>query len=332
MITEPTLYIAKDLIGRLGDNLQARRNTPDFSITSLPTLNQKIFGIPRKKLTIIGARPSHGKTSFMSQLAMDIAIGGAKVLILSYEESMEQLLERCFCNMHKVENRHLLRGRFVEYTNQFLSFSERIKKVPLALTDCAGKSCKELSDMIERMPQNARPDVIFVDYIQAIKGLGSLQQGAERTALDEYIKEFRKMCVHYNIAGVLMSQINRSTEIGKTKDTGPKTHQLKGTGFLEEHADLIILIHWLYKTTGKSSDYNLVWVDVAKNKSGETGKVLLDFEPKYYHYQDAKKPMMDEDDDKPIKTKRKVNNPVATEEQEKLRAVFGGSYVDPDGD
>lgn len=324
----PKLYIAKELVDQLGDNMQKRRTVPDLAFPSLPMLNDLSFGLPRRKLIVIGARPSHGKTAFMSQLAVDLAFGGAKVLILSYEESVEQLLERAFCNLYRVDNRHLQRGRFNEYTEQYLKFSKDIFKLPLVMTDCAGKSCKDLGDLIEQMPANARPDVIFVDYLQAIKGLGSLQQGTERSTLDEYIKYFRAMCVYYNIAGVLMSQINRSTEIGRQKDVGPKIHQLKGTGFLEEHPDMIMLLHWLYKTTGKKADYNRVWVDVAKNKSGETGKRLLHFEPEYYRYSDAKTQEIDENVDKSRERRGEVpDEPVIDKEAERVKNLFGGTFV-----
>ncbi len=256
MTTEATLYIAGDLVTNLGKSLSLRTTTPELNISSLPKLNDKIFGLPKRKLTIIAARPSHGKTSFMSQIAKDLAMAGKKTLILSYEESKEQLMERLFCNMAKVPNRDIQRGLFYKYEDMFEDWAKHMKKIPLALTDCGDKDCRALALVLDTMPVDLRPDVIFVDYIQAIKGLGSLQQGNERSMLDEYIKHFRKMAAHYNFAGVLMSQINRSTELVRSKDQGPKIHQLKGTGFLEEHAYLVLLIHWLYKTTGKQSDYH----------------------------------------------------------------------------
>ncbi len=65
--------------------MESRGKKPEFSITSIPSLNEKIWGIKRREMTIVGARTSQGKSLFMNQLAWDLADQGHKVLYLSLE-------------------------------------------------------------------------------------------------------------------------------------------------------------------------------------------------------------------------------------------------------
>jgi len=117
-------------------------------------------------------------------------------------------------------------------------------------------------------------DVIFLDYMQ------NTRQNAKTKVdgYDEYIRHFREMAIRYNFAAVLLSQINRTSQEGSDKK--PYMHQMKGTGYLEEHSDAILLLHWPHKYDEKV-DTNHYEVYIAKNKSGSTGSVNLRFYPQF---------------------------------------------------
>ena len=274
-----SIFLVKDLTGALGDELNSRGASPEISIPSMPQLNSKLWGIRRGKLTIIGARTSHGKSSFAMQIAKDVALQGFNVLFLSLEMSNNDMAERLFCNMQEVDNEELQKGGFSAHREKYLAWCKEIAGMRLVFSDCLGKTWHEIDSLIVSMP--VKPDMVILDYIQAIKGLGTMERGV----MDEYIKKFREMAVIHNYAGIICSQVNRGSESGK--EHRPQLHQLKNTGFLEEHADVVILLHWPYKSDPDANkDEKKFVLELAKNRNGRTGYFFLFYYPMFYKFKD----------------------------------------------
>src|SRR3990167_11193215 len=94
--------------------------------------NKKIHRLQKRKLTVIGARTSHAKTSFALQMAYDVASQGKEVLFLSLEMDKVDMLERLFCNIKRVDNYQLLTGNFeCDYQKEWEEFTILIKTIPL---------------------------------------------------------------------------------------------------------------------------------------------------------------------------------------------------------
>ena len=74
-----------NLIDPLIEELNKRKQTPELQITLLPQLNELVWGIRKRKLTVIGARTSQGKSSFAVQICYDLAMQNKKVVFFSLE-------------------------------------------------------------------------------------------------------------------------------------------------------------------------------------------------------------------------------------------------------
>lgn len=268
-----------DIVDEVHEILLARSQNPELPITSLPSLNKKIWGLRRARLTIIGARPSHGKSAFALQIAIDQAKQNKAVLYLSLEMTKDEIIERLICNNQHIDNFQLLIGNAKDYEIQISDFKNDIRELRLAVSDCIGKTWEEINDYLENL--TVKPDVVILDYLQAVKKSSRI----EKDSLDEYIRNFREMAIRNNFAGILCSQINRSTSDPNQKDKNPQLHQLKGTGVLEEHADVIILLYWPYKNGGQN--INHFQIEVAKNRNGRTGFINLKFTPEFYLFEDV---------------------------------------------
>lgn len=245
-----------------------RAKEPELPLVSLPLLNKKIWGLRKGRLTVIGARTSQGKSAFVSQVACDLSSQGKSVLFLSLEMCQEEMHERILCYTQRIDNYHLLTGHYDTYEEKITNHPKEISKWSLSFSDCIGKTWKEIDDFLIGI--RTKPDVIILDYVQAIKGTGK----NDKENLDEYIRHFREMAIRHNFAGILCSQVNRANQDNEDKE--PKLHQLKGTGVLEEHADVVILLYWKDKT---KKDYQ---IEVAKNRNGRTGYIKLNYTPEYY--------------------------------------------------
>ena len=256
--------------------LLSRADEPPLSLRSLPIFNKKIWGL-KYGLTILGARTSMGKSALALQMALDLALQSKKVLFLSLEMTLEAMTERLFCNKKEVDNFEVLTGKLKTdsvIARKWIAFKDELKDIPLILTCGIGMDFSEITDVIEHLEE--KPDLIFVDYVQAIRITRN-----ERDALNEYIRHFRGLCIQNKIAGVLCSQSNRQTFEDNNKR--PTLANLKGTGFLEQHADCVILLHWphFYDNSKNENEYI---VDIAKQRNGRTGECQFHYKPQYYKF------------------------------------------------
>lgn len=269
----------RHLLESVGKALADRGQSPELPLQTLPLLNRKIWGIQSKRLYVLGARTSQGKSSLALQIAWDLSLQKYQVLFLSLEMTNEEMIERLFCLSQRVNNLDLLMGKFSNYRNQWERFKEEVNSSPyLLLCDGMGKSWEDIDLLIQNL--TPKPRVIILDYIQCIKA-STIEK---REVIDEYIRHFREMAIEHNFAAILCSQVNRASVETTSKE--PSLNHLKGTGFLEEHADKVLLLHYpyFYDDTLNQNEYKLL---VAKNRNGRTGYVDIRFKPEFYLFEDS---------------------------------------------
>ncbi len=238
-----------------------------------------MLGLSRKRLYVIGGRTSQGKTTLALQIAMDMAKQGKKVYFLSFEMDQEELMLRMLANMCEVDANELRFNisKHIGMTDKLRDYFARQDCFPLLLTYNVGLTVDELNAVIEDLP---KPDLVIVDYIQSIKKIDL----DKLTSMNNYIVDFRRLCVEHNFCGILVSQINRGAM--DSNDKKPNLWQLKGTGVIEEHSDLVMLLHWDYFYTQDVPNKNRFFIAIAKNRQGNTATIQLEYIPEYYKFKE----------------------------------------------
>lgn len=301
LTTAKTLYPVSEYLSRLQENMEARTTLADMPILSLPLLNNKLWGFQKRKFYIIAARPSIGKSAFALQLAYDLAMQNKRVLFLSLEMTVEDMLERLFCYEYKIDNQELQRGNFKAHTLEFDAFCQKMINSKLVFSDCIGRDWEEIEQILNHM--TVKPEIIFIDHLNAIKSSGF----NPKAEIDMYILNLCTMAKKNNLAVVLCCQINRDNQ--KDDDKTPQLHELKGSGNLEEMADVVIMLHWPFKykkdTDLKTRKSHYV-VLIGKNRNGPTGFINLTFKPEHYTYKDATQSPADEDTQEEKPKRKKV--------------------------
>ncbi len=267
-------------------NLSMRKNAPELPYKSLPKTNNLTWGVRATELMVIGARTSMGKTAFSLQIISDLMDIGVPILYMSFEMKPINILERLFIHKYKINNMDLLRGGFSNYLDQWEEFKKYIKNKRIVIGDGFGKNWEEINSLIINVAD--KPKVLVLDYIQSI----AQSSIVGKQFIDEYLRKYRQICAENNIAGIIVSQLNRTNP--DSSDKRPKLHQLKGSGYLEEHADSVILLDWLCKSIN-NRDKHAFTVEVAKNRNGLTGFVNVDFTPETYTFEEKS----DEEESKP---------------------------------
>ena len=282
------LRIGHLILDDLETDLKNRGDAPELRITTMPELNRKMWGLHKRKLTLIGARTSNGKSQMAINLAHDMATQGKRVFFLSLEMPRERILERMFCISEEVENVDLLKGEFNKDENirvKFEGFKNKVKKMKIYISDCIGRDWDWMEQEVFPLFKEKPVDVVIIDHIQEIRGGQNQKQ-----AMDNYIEKLRESAIRNNYALILCSQINRDSQSEKTNKTlEPKLHHLKGSGYLEESADIVILLHWAFhysKEADDKVDPEEFIVHVAKNRDGMTGYIKMKYTPKFCRIRD----------------------------------------------
>lgn len=279
------LKLCAEVTLELRQMLEARGHHPELPISSMPDLNRKIWGLHKRKLLLIGARTSNGKSMFAINLAHDLACQGKRVLFLSLEMPKEKVLERMFCLDAGVNNIDLLTGKYNDdamIQDKFADFMQKTSSWKLYISDCIGRDWAWLDEQIfQKMTQ--KPDAVFIDHIQEVRGGQS-----SKDSIDEYISKMRECAIRNNFALIMCSQVNRISMSDKDGNKEPQLHHLKASGYLEEAADQVILLHWPYHyakedTTLDKEEYIL---NVAKNRDGMTGYIKMRYQPHYCRVRD----------------------------------------------
>jgi replicative DNA helicase len=189
----------------------------------------------------------------------------------------EDVIERLFCMSQKIDNYELLKGNFDLYQKEWNQFEVMLDGIPLVITDMLGKTWQEVDAYLTNL--TTKPKVIFIDHLQEARSQSSTDQ---KHVIEEYLKKIRVMAIRENIAIVICSQINRSSQDEKV-GTEPQLHHLKQSGYIEEGADFIILLHWQWHYT-KKGDKNKFVLNVAKNRNGRTGWIDIKYKPENYFF------------------------------------------------
>lgn len=271
---EQTICPTIGYLSEAEENLSVNWEESSLQMLSLPSMNEKILGIPRKHLITIGARTSMGKTVFAVQAMMDFAKAGKRVYYISFEMTPTEILTRMFCNLYEINNMELKRDGLSKFKDQWKNFkSLEIHKL-MTITTGFGKTWEQLEKHLDKYVK-VKPDAIIIDFIQGIQ-----QQGNAKVFIDDYIKNLRTLSITHNFSAIIVSQVNRSNP--DSKDKTPQLHQLKSTGFLEEHSDIVILLDWPYKRDLETDHKKYFEVWVAKNRQGMTGFFRMEYYPQYY--------------------------------------------------
>ncbi len=255
-----------------------RRGNPQFP-TGLKWLDESTGGMNRGEIWIVAGNAGMGKTALTLQMARNFADNPEnKIVYFSLEMKGWQLLLRMFCEINGVDHSMLITGQ--EDINPDLKkpFEKFIQGINFEVVE-AGYTFEEIEKTIQALYEQDKPDIIFLDFIQL---LDWQRYKDERIAIGEYLRRVKEMANKYGIGFVIVSQIRRLPS-GADMNREPDMNDLKGSGSLEQAADKILII---YKEISKTQWGESIkhFINVAKNRQGETRKQEVIYEGWRYHF------------------------------------------------
>jgi replicative DNA helicase len=213
------------------------RETSRGIMSGFYDLDQATTGFYPGELTVFGARPSIGKTQLMLDIAENMAEKGKRILFVSEEMSIDQLMERKVARCLHISIREL---RSRQLTMEEMDKATKLMKdVAVSTIDYLAEDSKlnDIQREIEMLLENDGLDIVFVDYLQRIPDCWTERNmdigvGKVSAALKSLAKE-------YELPLLVPAQLNRGSEI--REDKRPSMSELRYSGNIEQDADNIMM-------------------------------------------------------------------------------------------
>ncbi len=272
--------------------------------TGFPMIDELTSGLHEGDLNIVAARPGMGKTSFVLNLAVNVAAPaivqgedgdagaqerpGAGVVFFSLEMPREQIATRMVCSEAQVDvglvRKGLLRGDDWSKLTQAAAF---LSQIPIWVDDTSAISLLDVRSKVRRIQaelQRSTPagqperklGLVVIDYLQLMKGRDGAQSREQE--ISEISRGLKQLAKELRVPVIALSQLNRAVETRSEKNKRPQLSDLRESGAIEQDADMIVFIYRdEYYNRDTTTMKGIAEIIVAKQRNGPTGKVPVRF-------------------------------------------------------
>jgi len=249
-----------------------------------PDLDYATGGWQNGELILLAARPSMGKTAFALNAAYHAAVHDRHVAFYSYEMSRESLVKRLVSMLAGITFNDIQRGDLNRSERQVVHEKlAHLQALPLRIFQGSGKTVLALRCHAERLKAKGRLDLAVVDYIGLIRGFGDRQMNRNQE-VGEICRRLKETAAELQVPYMVLSQLSRAPEA--RNDKRPLMSDLRDSGELENHADLIAFLHrpGYYKRDDLSLR-TVAELIIAKQRNGDTPTIPLQFRGEYGRFE-----------------------------------------------
>ncbi len=260
------------------------------------------IGFTPGAITLIAGRPSHGKTTFMLNLLLEMSklYKDESFYFFTYEEPLKNISVKILNRLigtdlsgYFREVRDLSTPTNYEFIKSYIrarrtdiSEIEEGKKQLQELIDSQrikvidrNYSVEELSSLIAYLNKRERIGAIFIDYIQRMKTDAKTQD--MRTKIAHISDSILQIAKESGLPIILGAQLNRATQ--DSKGGKPKLENLKEAGNLEEDANTVLSIYNESREKDENSEGDSykglreveLEIKALKNREGEVNQTAI---------------------------------------------------------
>ncbi|AYJ01259.1 replicative DNA helicase [Candidatus Phytoplasma ziziphi] len=253
--------------------------------TGYSNLDDITLGFKSEELIILAARPSMGKSTFMSNLALNIAKKNnkASIAIFSLEMSNEQLGTRILSSESKILHKKIQLGILNEQeVNLLKASSTNLQNLNIYFDDSSSANILDIRAQCRKLKNQNKLDCIIIDYLQLIgkvnkQNFKSFYNRQEEIA--DISKSLKQMARELKIPVLALSQLSR--EVEKREDKRPILSDLRDSGSIEQDADIVMFLYrpnyYNKGAQNELSDLGYTELIIAKNRQGATGTKKFNF-------------------------------------------------------
>lgn len=251
------------------------------AIVGLPTyfadLDGRLMGLQDGDLVVLAARPGMGKTSLAANIAERVARRSGPVLFFSIEMPRHQIADRMLASEAKVSGNLI---KFPSQSDEKESIAMRVRnaagsieRIPFSIDDTPIRTLSHIGASARKAKRKDGLVLLVVDYLSKIK-----ESSEGRESRQEVVARIsgglKAIARQVGVPILCLHQLNRNSE--NREDRRPRMSDLRESGAIEADADVILLLHRpeIVKEGDRPGEAD---VEIAKNRTGETGTVTLSF-------------------------------------------------------
>lgn len=306
---EKLIDVMKKAFARLSDAVSRGDRITGIS-TGFDRYDRQTAGLHEGDLTIVAARPGMGKTSFVLNLAANVAKSkhnelasdpgqrwdepGVGCAIFSLEMPREQLANRLVCSEARVDVSKMRTGLLQPADwNKLTMAASVLGSLPIWIDDSPGLSLLELRAKVRRLQseydlrdetgkKTRRLGCVVIDYLQLMKG----REGASsrEQEISEISRGLKALAKELELPVIALSQLNRAVETRSEKSKRPLISDLRESGAIEQDADNIVFIYRDDYYNRDSPEQNIAELIIAKQRNGPTGTVKVRFDKQWTRF------------------------------------------------
>ena len=221
-------------------------------------------GLHKGELTVIGARPGVGKTTFSLQLAENIAKKGKNVCYVSLEMSEIQMIQKLLSLRTGVNSRKIRNGDMTEDEKMLVGTEcMQLGELNFKLITKAS-TIQQIEISARRLKNQNKLDLLIIDYLQLLRNNGKFNSREQEVA--DISRTLKLLSLELDIPIIALCQLNRNAS-----KQAPTLADIRESGSIEQDADNVI---FLYQ---ENQENDIITVDLQKQRGGNIGKIELKF-------------------------------------------------------
>ena len=275
-----------------------------MKITGLSTgfakLDEKLMGLKPGEITVIASCPSVGKTALAMNIVECVALGqdingdtaksdGGKhhpVLFFSLEIPAITLVchmisSRARIDLRKINGDDDMDKERCEMNSHLVDAGDALRYAPIFIED--GECALDVSvirDEARKAKSLHNIKLVVIDYLQLIENRG-IPVNSRVEELDSIVAGMKELADELGVHVILLAQIPYSMTRGVAKKlTFSDFRDILGAEQIAD-IDIVMFMHRPHYVNGEvNKDGEITFVNIAKNRHGETGEVSLTFRRK----------------------------------------------------
>jgi replicative DNA helicase len=254
--------------------------------TGYKSIDNILTGLQSSDLVILAARPSMGKTALALNIAMNAAMKGKSIGLISLEMSKEQLVERLFVSMLGVDSWKMRTGQLTQ--DDFMRMGQvmdQLNSCKIFIDDSAGASVAELKAKARRLQMEHGLDMLIVDYLQLMSfGKGGTSITNRVQEISEISRSLKQLARELHVPIMALSQLSRAVENRQVKI--PQLSDLRESGAIEQDADVVLMMYREDYYEEDSDRPGLTDIFIRKHRHGAVGRIQLMFKKEQLRFFD----------------------------------------------
>jgi replicative DNA helicase len=244
----------------------------DYGIpTGLLDIDRTLGTLQPGELIVVAARPGCGKSSLLRQIAVDTAMDGRGVRMVSTEMGPQEIIRAATKQLTGVpwaKDRQLTAEQLTSFRSGVIKLSTQSNLRLVEDRNLTTLMAKWRSSMVEEYP----PHLFVVDYLQQLDA-GMRKGETLAAAVGRISGELKSFAREFKVVVMAAAQLNRES----AKDGDPQLHHLRDSGSIEQDADRVIM---LKLAENDNPELRLATVEVfqRKHRNGPIGSCRLMFD------------------------------------------------------